>query len=146
MPSCEVRDRPEIGWNGLYSNDLTSSPWNNLVAGTRLTNQSVSWAAPAVSDQTPVLINRSFYNGTQLSYTCSLEGNISRNYERAPARAYRQESSAACAVGTTKAVLDNIGVSYTMVTDLAAVTYPSYDVLIIGDRNSNRRTECQFCT
>ena len=129
----------------LYSNDLTSSPWNNLVAGTRLTNQSVSWAAPAVSDQTPVLINRSFYNGTQLSYTCSLEGNIFPKFTSAHLPGLTGRKVALLdAVGTTKAVLDNIGVSYTMVTDLAAVTYPSYDVLIIGDRNSTAGLNANF--
>jgi beta-galactosidase len=129
----------------LYTTDLTAAPWNNLVAGTRVTNQTVGWVAPAVTGKTPVQINRSFYNGAQLSYTCTLDGAIYPKFTSAQVSGLSGKKVVLLdAVGTTKAVLDNIGLTYTQVSDLSTVTNSNCDVLVIGDKNATTGLNAGF--
>lgn len=129
----------------LYSNDLTGAPWNNIQPGETYTNLSVNWTAPTVTSQTPVKINRSFYYNTTCVNTCSFEGNI---FPRFTTGNLPNLSGKRIALydpaGSTKSILDNIGVSYTLVSGLSSVTYSSYDLLIIGSQNATTGLSASF--
>jgi len=129
----------------LYTNDLTAAPWNNIQPGTTYRTQSVSWTAPSVSQQTPVHINRTFYMDTKAVNTCSYDGNIYPKFSSAnlPGMTGRKVALFDPA-GTTKAILDNIGMTYTAVTALSSVTSTAYDVLVIGSNNSTTGLSADF--
>ncbi len=129
----------------LYTNDLTGAPWNDIQPGTTYKNQSVSWTAPQVTQQTPVLINRSFYSGTRLLSTSSIDGNIFPKFTNSNLQNLSGKKVALYdPAQTTKAIIDNIGISYTAVTALSGVTYPTYDVLIIGSNNPTTGLPASF--
>jgi beta-galactosidase len=129
----------------LSSNDLTAAPWNNIQAGNTYTGLTVTWTAPAVTDQTPVYINRTFYTGTTKQSTVSYEGNIFPRFtaSHVPGLAGKRVALFDPA-GTTKTILDNIGLTYTSVTALSSVTAASYDVLIIGANNPTTGLDANF--
>lgn len=129
----------------LYTNDLTGAPWNNIQPGTTYTAQSASWTVPAVTAQTPVLINRTFYSGTTAVNTCSYEGNIFPRFNTSHLPGLTGKRVALHdPAGATRTILDNIGVSYTSVAALSSVTPGTYDVCIIGSNNATTGLDANF--
>jgi beta-galactosidase len=129
----------------LSTTDMTGAPWNNIQAGTTYTGLTVNWTAPTVTAQTPVYINRTFYNGTTKQSTCSFEGNI---FPRFAATHVSGLSGKRVALfdpnGATKTILDNIGLTYTSVAALSSVTSAAYDVLVIGSNNATTGLDPAF--
>jgi hypothetical protein len=129
----------------LSSTDNTAAPWNNIQSGTTCTGRTVNWTAPAVTEQTPVLINRTFYMGTAKQSTCSFEGNIFPKFNagNVPGLSGKKVGLYDPA-GTTKTIFDNIGLTYTSVASLASVTSALYDVLVIGANNTTTGLPADF--
>ncbi len=129
----------------LYTSDLTASPWNNIQAGTTYKTLTATWTAPTVTQQTPVLICRDFYQGARLVNRCSYEGNIYPKFTTANLPGCAGKKIALYdPAGTTKAIIDNIGLTCTAVTALSAVTFPTYDMLIIGSGNATTGLPAAF--
>jgi hypothetical protein len=120
----------------LSASDLTTAPWNNIQPGETYKTLNVTWTAPTITAQTPVRINRSFYNGTTLVNACSFDGNIFPKFTTSSLPNLSGKKIALFdPVGATKAVLDNIGLTYTSVAALSAVTSSTCDVLVVGSNN-----------
>jgi hypothetical protein len=129
----------------LSSTDNTGTPWNNIQAGTTYNGLTVTWTAPNVTEQTPVSINRTFYSGTTKQATVAFEGNIFPRFKAAHLPGISGKKVGLFdPAGTTKAIFDNIGLTYTAVSALSGVTNAAYDVLVIGASNPTTGLPASF--
>lgn len=140
---CEIVRRSDN--TVLASNDITGSPLNNLTPGNTCENVTVSWTAPNVDVQTPVLIRRVFLKDGQPVHAVSKEGNIFPQFSAADHVKGLSGKKVALydPSGKTAAILEKLGVTYTSVENLAGVYSPDTEVLIIGDGASGYTGLCQ---
>ncbi len=131
----------------LATTDNTGTPWSNIQSGTTYTGLTATWTAPSVTDQTPVSINRTFYNGATAVNTCTLDGNIYPQFTAANIAGLTGKKLCLYdPAGATKTILDKIGITYTAVTDLSTVTSAACDVLVIGAGNPTTGLPAAFVT
>ncbi len=123
----------------LWSNDVTSSPFHDLVPGTIYEDLTASWEAPTVNEVTPVIIRRSFHDGAARVYNCDVPGKIfpafsATHIPDAANRAiavYDKEGSVfemlvfTMGLGVNNLDLDPNG-------SLSNLSYPETEILVIG--------------
>ncbi len=130
---CEIVRRSDHAV--IASTEIADAPFDNLTPGNSYENASVSWTAPDVDERTPVLIKRVFISDGQPVHEVSIEGAV---FPRFSAEAHLTGLSGKTLGvydpgGGAANLLNNLGVSFTRVSNPAEVSYPGIDVLLIGE-------------